>query len=132
MAGQAFNIWEDPTGVARFCFSHSDGQFTTGVMILKSNAELPKHNRPLAFENLLQVSGVSMMSLLDEDGELQNSYELRPGTALRMEKGQWHIHANPFEEESVTLFKAEGDITDVIKKLEATYTQIEPEDVTVE
>lgn len=112
-----FEMLEGEEGKVQFCFSHSDKQFTTGVMVLRPNAELPKHNRPLAIENLLQVSGVCQVTLYSEKGEIEASYELRPGTSLRMKKGQWHVHANPFEEESVTLFKAEGDITQVVQTL---------------
>lgn len=120
----AFDIWEDPLTEARFCFSHSDESFTTGVLILKPDTELPKHNRPLAFENLTQVSGISQLTLLDEQGTVEVSYDLRPGTLLRMKKGQWHIHSNPFEEESITFFKAQGDITEVVAQIRKTFTSI--------
>ena len=122
----AFEVWEDPATETRFCFSHSDENFTTGVMILQPKIELPKHNRPLAFENLLQISGRCEMRLLDEAGNLQATHTLNPGDSLRMEKGQWHIHANPFDEESATLFKAEGDITAIVEKLRETFTAIRP------
>jgi quercetin dioxygenase-like cupin family protein len=126
----AFEIWEDPPGQARFYFSHSDEYFTTGVLVLKPDAELGKHNRPLAFENLVQVSGACQMTLLHEDGSVQEAYELRPGTSLRMQKGQWHVHANPFAEESVTLFKAEGDITAIVTTMRHKFTRIEPQAAT--
>lgn len=122
----AFEVWEDPSTEARFCFSHSDSAFTTGVLILKSDTELPKHNRPLAFENLLQVSGVSQVTLLNDEGIVEDSYDLRPGTILRMQKGQWYIHSNPFEEESITFFKAAGDITAVVQKIREVFTSIQP------
>jgi quercetin dioxygenase-like cupin family protein len=123
-----FEIWEDPSGHARFCFSHQSTDFTTGVLVLKPDAELPKHNRPLAYENLYQISGTSLLTLLNEDGSVQETRELRPGSGLGMKKGQWHIHANPFDEESITLFKAEGDITQVIKAMHHKYTSITPEE----
>lgn len=120
----AFEIWEDPLTEARFCFSHSDESFTTGVLILKPDTELPKHNRPLALENLLQISGIAQLTLLDEKGSVEVSYDLRPGTTLHMKKGQWHIHSNPFEEESVTFFKAQGDITKIVERIRQTFTLI--------
>jgi quercetin dioxygenase-like cupin family protein len=94
-------------------------------MAIMPDGELPKHNRPLANENLVQVSGVSLVTLLDEEGSVQATYELRPGTSLRMKKGQWHIHSNPSEEESVTLFKAEGDITEIVQTMRHKFTAIE-------
>ncbi|HKU18964.1 MAG TPA: hypothetical protein VJP80_06895 [Candidatus Saccharimonadales bacterium] len=121
---QAFEVWEDPATEARFCFAHVGKDFATGVLVLKSDTELAKHNRPLAYENLLQISGVSLVTLLDDDGNVQATHELRPGTSLRMQKGQWHIHANPFDEESITQFKAEGDITEVVATMRHKFTKI--------
>jgi quercetin dioxygenase-like cupin family protein len=122
----AFEVWEDPACQARFCFAHVGSDFTTGVLVLKSDTELPKHHRPLAYEHLLQITGVSLVTLLDEDGNVESTHELRPGTALRMKKGQWHIHANPFDEESVTQFKAEGDITGIVETMRHKFTKINP------
>lgn len=118
-----FEVWKDPATGTEFCFSHSDENLTTGVMYLPPGAELPKHNRPKAFENLIQISGKCKMVVFNEDG---TSFEkvLTPGDSLRMEKGQYHIHSNPFEEKSHTLFKAEGDITEVMKVLRENFTRL--------
>ena len=120
----AFEVWESPDGQARFCFSHSDGVFTTGVLILQPGCELPKHNRPLAVESLVQLSGRSTIKLLDDDGILDSERTLLPADGIAMEKGQWHIHANPFDVESTTMFKADGNITDIVAELRRTYTEI--------
>lgn len=119
-----FEVWDDSTGQVRFCFSHSDKTFTTGVMIIQPGTELPKHNRPLAYENLLQLSGKCQMSLLNEAGDVEQKIVLQPSQTLHMEKAQWHIHANPFKEVSLTLFKAEGDITEIIKTLRETFIKV--------
>lgn len=118
-----FEIWRDPNTKVTFYFSHSDENLTTGVMMIPGKAELPKHNRPKAFENLVQVSGKCKMIVFNEDG---SSFEkiLSPGDTLRMEKGQYHIHSNPFDEKSYTLFKAEGDITEVMKVLRETFESL--------
>lgn len=118
----AFEAWEDPATGTVFYFSHSDENFTTGVMYLPPGAELPKHNRPKAFENLIQLSGTCKMTVFDLEGDSSSEKVLQPGDTLRMEKGQYHIHANPFEEKSYTLFKAEGDITEVMKVLRENFT----------
>jgi len=120
----AFEVWDSPDGQVRFCFSHTGSDFTTGVMILQPGAALPKHNRPLAYEHLLQLSGNCMMTLIAEDGAEQSVHNLKPGDSLHMEKGQWHIHANPNETASYTLFKAEGDITAILDNLRKTFTQV--------
>ncbi len=118
-----FEVWKDPVTGVEFCFSHSDEFLTTGVMYLPPGAELPKHNRPKAFENLIQTSGKCKMTVFNEDG---TSFEkvLKPGDSLRMEKGQYHIHSNPFDEKSHTLFKAEGDITEVMKVLREDFERV--------
>lgn len=119
----AFEVWQDPATKVIFYFSHSDENFTTGVMIIPPGAELPKHNRPKAFENLVQVSGTCLMKLFDEDGEATD-HVLEVGSTLRMEKGQFHIHSNPYDEASATLFKAEGDITEVVKVVRETFERV--------
>lgn len=119
-----FEIWESADRQARFYFSHSNEVFTTGVLMLRPGTQLPKHNRPLALENLVQVGGECQITLLDESGEITEEHVLKTADNLRMEKGQWHIHANPFPDVSLTLFKAEGDITAVMQTLRETFTKI--------
>lgn len=123
MSQTPFEVWRDPVTKAEFCFSHSDENLTTGVMYLPADVELPKHNRPKAFENLIQISGKCKMIVFSKDG---TSFEkiLSPGDSLRMEKGQYHIHSNPFDEKSYTLFKAEGDITEVMKVLRESFQRV--------
>ncbi|MCL2038206.1 hypothetical protein FWG95_04390, partial [Candidatus Saccharibacteria bacterium] len=118
-----FEIWQDPQTKVTFYFSHSDENLTTGVMVIPSHTELPKHNRPKAFENLVQVSGKCVMKVFDEN-ENMTERALGVGDTLRMKKGQWHIHSNPYEETSYTLFKAEGDITEIVKVLRENYTKV--------
>ena len=55
------------------------------------------------------------MTLFDSNDN-PTEHELNVATTLRMDKGQYHIHANPYEEPSYTLFKAEGDITEFMKR----------------
>jgi quercetin dioxygenase-like cupin family protein len=121
---QAFEIWEDPGTHVRFYFSHSDQQFTTGVMVIPPHTELPKHNRPLAIENLVQISGACLMKVFDENDK-PTDHILNVGDNLSMRKGQFHIHANPNDEPSATLFKAVGDITAVVDTLRQNFTRIE-------
>lgn len=124
MNTNAIEIYETQDGKARFYFSHSDNGHTTGVLVLQPHAALPKHNRPHAVENLTQVGGTCLMSAFDEH-DVSNDIELLVGEGVRMPKGQWHIHANPYNEVSVTLFKAEGDITDIVKTLKQSATKID-------
>jgi len=123
----AFEMWEEPTQEVRFCFSHVGMDFSTGVLLMKSDTELPKHNRPHAEENLLQIEGRCQVTLLTDEGEVEAVYDLTPGTMLHMKKGQWHIHANPFPEPSTTQFKAEGDITEIVQAMREKFTKVEPD-----
>ena len=124
MEENAITIYETPDKKARFYFSLSDNNLTTGVLVMEPNCALPKHNRPHAIENLTQVYGKCLMTLYDEKEQIRE-IELAVGEGVRMPKAQWHIHANPFNEVSVTLFIAQGDITDIVKHLIETSTRIE-------
>lgn len=123
MADTPFEIWQDPQTKVTFYFSHSDENLTTGVMEIPAGAELPKHNRPKAFENLVQVSGKCLMKVFS-DNDSFTEHTLEVGDKLHMEKGQYHIHSNPFDKPSYTLFKAEGDITEVMKVLRDNFTRL--------
>lgn len=118
-----FEVWQDPQTKVIFYFSHSDESLTTGVMVIPPKTELPKHNRPKAFENLVQVSGKCVMRVFDGN-EDSAEHTLEVGSTLRMGKAQYHIHSNPFDETSYTLFKAEGDITEVMKVLRENFVRL--------
>jgi len=120
-----FEVWKDPNTEAIFYFSHSDEVMTTGILFIPPNTELPKHNRPLAYENLVQVSGSCTMTVFeDENDEVGLNHVLNVGNELRMDKGKHHIHANPNNEPSYTLYKAEGDITAVMEVLRANFEKL--------
>ena len=121
---QPFEIWEDPETSVRLIFSYSDTKLTTGIMIIPPKKALPKHNRPLAIENIVQVSGRCLIKVFSE-ADKATEHILTPGTSLSMRKGQYHIHSNPYDEPSYTLFKADGDITALVQILRETFTRIE-------
>ena len=116
MSDNAITIYETPDKKARFYFSHSDKNVTTGVLVMEPGKALVKHNRPCAIENLTQVYGKCLMTLFDDDNKTKE-YELVIGEGVKMPKGQWHIHANPYDEISITIFKADGDIVDIVKHI---------------
>ena len=121
---EPFEAYIDPQTQVKFIFAHSDEVFTTGVMIMPPNTALPKHNRPLAIENLTQVSGCCEMTIFDElDHEEQVRLEV--GMILSMAKGKFHIHSNPYNEPSVTLFKAVGDITAIVEAVRNSFEHID-------
>lgn len=115
---------ESPDGKARFYFSHSDEKFTTGILVLQPRAALPKHNRPHAIENDVQIGGRCLMTIFNENDTTQE-VEIAAGEGVRMQAGQWHIHGNPYDEVSITLFKLEGDISDIMKMLREMNKKVE-------
>ncbi|MCL2451367.1 cupin domain-containing protein [Candidatus Saccharibacteria bacterium] len=116
MKSNSFEVYRDPKLGAIFYFSQCDENLTTGVLFLPPHTELTKHNRPLAFENLIQISGKCVMKVFD-DNDRVTEYPLSVGDTLRMDRGQWHIHANPHDEASLTIFKIEGDITAIVQAI---------------
>ena len=111
--------YEDPSGKARFYFTHTSDQFTTGVLELDPGGELPRHNRPNGVENLVQLSGSCVMKLFSNDStpDPEREVALKKNDFLEIPKGKFHIHTNPFEEQSLTFFKLVGDITEIMQTL---------------
>lgn len=116
-----FEVWQNQDGSARFYFSHSDKNFKIGVGVLQPGSALPKHNRPKGFENLVQIEGKCQITIFENEQKIDRIVELNPGDLLRIAKGQWHIHANPFDKVSVTSFKLGGDITEIMDQLRQTH-----------
>lgn len=115
--------YEDKEGIVKFFFTHSDENFTTGVMIVKPNSEPSKHNRPLAVENLIQIYGKCLMKLFSDENTFEEKL-MTPGTYIQIPQAQFHIHANPYNEESITLFRAQGDITKIMEVIRNNYNKI--------
>jgi quercetin dioxygenase-like cupin family protein len=118
MPEEPFEAMESADGLARWYFSHSDKNVTTGLLILQPGAKLPKHQRPVSYESSVQISGKSRVMILKSDSEvdIERTVMLSPGEQIRLEKGHWHIHSNPFEEVSITLFKHIGDMTKAMQE----------------
>ena len=127
MDDSQFEVYETPDKLARFVFSYSDSQLTTGLLIMQPGAALAKHNRPLGFENLLQISGKCKTTVYNVQNErkMEKEVEMSPNDLVQMAKGQWHIHANPFDKESVTFFKLVGDITEIMQTLRESNSKID-------
>ena len=96
---------------------------------MQPGTALAKHNRPLGFENLMQISGRCLTTVFNEayPESIEKEVEMFSGDLVQMAKGQWHIHANPFEQESITFFKLVGDITEIMQKLREDNTKVKLE-----
>ena len=103
-------IYEIPQG--KIVVAHSGKKLSVGLLVLKSNQELDKHKRPV-MEQLTQIKGKCKIRLMEGE-ELVDQVILKEGDQLEIPSSQFHVHSNPFDEESVTLWKFEGNIAEVI------------------
>jgi mannose-6-phosphate isomerase-like protein (cupin superfamily) len=99
----------------KIIFSSISKSLNTGVLCLDPHRELAKHNRPVA-EQLVQITGTCTMKLFDGEVFIKE-ITLYENETLTIPANQFHIHSNPTEEISVTMWKFEGDISEVIKKI---------------
>jgi len=115
--------YESKDKFVKFFFTHSSPEFTTGVMVIQPHKELPKHNRPWAIEHLVQISSSCVMKLFVDEKNFEE-ISMDPGAYIQIPQAQYHIHSNPTDQESVTLFRAEGDITKVMESIRKYFNEI--------
>lgn len=60
-----------------------------------------------------------------DNNEIETKHILGIGDSLGMPKGQFHVHANPNDEPSATLFKAVGDITTIVATVRKNFKKID-------
>ncbi len=92
--------------------SKTSKDFSTGLLHLFPKSSLEKHSRPVD-EQLIQVYGTCVMRLYD--GDKFKEIELKVGKDLLIPAKQFHMHTNPFDSDSITAWRFDGDITDVIQ-----------------
>jgi len=112
-------IYELPQG--RIIIGFSDENLSLGLLVLNPRQELPKHDRPVK-EQLVQVSGTSVIKLFDKN--VVKEVILNEGKKLEMPTNQLHIHSNPTNERSITLWKFEGNIVERIENIRNSYKRI--------
>ncbi len=105
-----FEAYKIPQGKIMIAFS--DKKLSIGTLHLGPRQELPKHNRPV-LESLFQIKGKCVMMLFEDDGSTKD-IELKEGEMLDIPAKKFHIHSNPHDSESITFWKASGDITKII------------------
>lgn len=107
-----FEIYEVPQG--KVFIGHSDKNLSVGYLELNPKQELEKHNRPVT-ERLMQITGSCVMKLYT--GDEVKEITLNEGDTLEIPPKQYHVHANVSDKKSITFWKAEGDITEIIQKI---------------
>lgn len=109
----SFEVYKMPQGKIMIAFS--DKNLSVGILEVNGGKELPKHNRPVR-ESLFQIKGISLMKLFNEAGGIEEVI-LKEGDSLEIEPNRYHIHANNADEESITFWKASGDIIKIIEDI---------------
>ena len=103
--------------------SESSTDLSIGLLDLNPGKELAKHNRPVD-EELLQVHGSCVMKLYESNGVIKEVV-LHKGESLTIPANQYHIHSNPTDGQSLTLWKFPGDITEVIAHIRQNFPKAE-------
>ncbi|MBU0707360.1 hypothetical protein KKG41_03235 [Patescibacteria group bacterium] len=105
-----------PIDQGAFYLGESTEEKSVGYLELKPNTSLMLHNRLGGIENLTQVKGSCAMIVFDKPEG--TNHKLEEGDKLSIEpEGVWHIHVNPFDEQSLTYWHFEGDIRKIIESI---------------
>jgi len=108
-----------PMAQGAFYLGPSDEKMSVGYLELKPHSSLEIHNRPTAIERLTQVEGKCCTVVFEAAGA--RPVELKPSDRLIIApKGTWHIHANPFDQPSLTFWEADGDIRGIIEAIRSS------------
>ena len=92
-----------------FYLGESNKERSVGYLELKPCSSLPLHDRKGGIEHLTQVKGSCLMVVFDSP--TGTNHKIDEGEQLSLEpEGVRHIHANPFDETSLTYWRFEGDI----------------------
>ena len=113
-------IYELPQGKTTISFC--DENLSIGLLDLNPKQALAKHNRPVD-EELVQIYGSCVMKLFDSD-KLTKEVILNEGERLVIPANQFHIHSNSTGRKSITLWKFEGNIVDVIENIRNNFKKI--------
>ncbi len=112
----SFELYNIPQGKIMIAFS--DKNLSVGTLEINPKQEISKHNRPV-LESLFQIKGQCVMKLVEDDGSIKEVI-LNEGDSLDIPLEKYHLHTNPFDEVSITFWKASGDITNIIESIRSS------------
>ncbi|SRR6266480_646982 len=115
-----YEIYKLPQGKITISISNKD--VSIGTLYLNPRQEYVKHNRPVT-EQLVQLVGSCVMKLFEGDTVVQE-VTLHENKTLTIPANQFHMHTNPTDNISITMWKFEGDITEVIQKIRESNEKI--------
>lgn len=113
-------IYELPQG--KMIIGFYDKSLSVGLLELNSKQELTRHNRTVN-EELVQVSGSSVIKLFEGE-ELVKQVILKENEKVSIPANQYHVHSNPTDEKSITLWQFEGDILEVIENIRKKFKKL--------
>jgi quercetin dioxygenase-like cupin family protein len=108
-----------PNGI--ITVSHCTEDLSIGTLTLDPGKELDKHNRPVD-EEIIQIHGKGGLRIFEEDGTRE--VVLEEGDTIEIPANQFHQHINPGEEESIQVWKFQGDITHIIQDIREEFREI--------
>lgn len=109
----SFETYDIKQGQIMIAFS--DNNMSMGTLNINPGQELQKHNRPVK-ESLFQIKGRCIIKIFDDDQNIRDVI-LKEGDSIDIQKEKYHIHSNPYNELSITFWKADGNITNIIDNI---------------
>jgi hypothetical protein len=94
---------------------HSSKDVSVGYLELNPHSELKIHNRPVN-EELFQLVGSCEIKEFQGD-RLINTVTMDENQRYVIEANKYHIHSNPTDSKSITIWNFEGDIVDIIQDI---------------
>lgn len=111
--------YELPQG--RIFIGPSNEKSSIGYLELNPNQQLTKHNRPVD-EELIGIEGTSVVRIFKSHSE--EEVILLPGTATKIPANKYHIHYNRTSKKSLTFWRFNGDITEIIEEIKKNNKKI--------
>ncbi len=105
-------VRHDPKSGTYFCIISRTPNLTELVLILPPHSYLMAQNKPIARENILQLAGRCITTLPG----LYSTYELGAGKMISLREGTMHVHWNPYDDESFSYIRLEGEISTLLNE----------------
>ena len=99
----------------KIVIAYSDENISFGYLEVNPKMEFKKHNRP-CLECLYQIKGTATMVLFDENDN-EEEIILNEGEEMEIPLGKNHIHANRGSEICISMWKAKGDIREILDNI---------------
>ncbi len=99
----------------KIVIAYSDENVSIGFLEVNPNSEFKKHNRPCV-ETLYQIKGTGIMILFDENGSSEEII-MNEGDELEIPAGKYHTHTNRTSEPCIQMWKAKGDIREILNQI---------------